>query len=66
VRANGLFQWLLSAERAAAVAAALVKQGIAAGRLQTAGFGETQPKGDNASLQCRALNRRVELVRTDR
>jgi outer membrane protein OmpA-like peptidoglycan-associated protein len=56
----------LSAARAKAVADALVKQGIAASRLQTAGLGSTQPKGDNSTLQGRALNRRVELVRTDR
>ncbi len=56
----------LSAKRAAAVKAALAKQGIAAERLQTAGYGADKPKGDNATLQGRALNRRVELVRTDR
>ena len=56
----------LSAARAKAVADALIKRGIAAGRLQTAGLGSTQPKGDNSTLQGRALNRRVELVRTDR
>lgn len=56
----------LSAERAASVAAALVQQGIAGSRMQTSGGGESKPKGDNATLQGRALNRRVELVRTDR
>ena len=56
----------LSAARAKAVADALVKQGIAASHLRTAGLGSTQPKGDNSTLQGRALNRRVELVRTDR
>ena len=56
----------LSAARAKAVAGALIKRGIAARRLQTAGLGPTQPKGDNSTLQGRALNRRVELVRTDR
>lgn len=56
----------LSAERAAAVASALVKQGIEANRVQTGGVGETQPKGNNATLDGRALNRRVELLRTDR
>jgi outer membrane protein OmpA-like peptidoglycan-associated protein len=56
----------LSAARAKAVADALIKRGIAARRLQTSGFGSTQPKGDNSTLQGRALNRRVELVRTDR
>ena len=56
----------LSAARAKAVADALIKRGIAGRRLQTAGLGSTQPKGDNSTLQGRALNRRVELVRTDR
>jgi outer membrane protein OmpA-like peptidoglycan-associated protein len=56
----------LSAARAKAVADALIKRGIAARRLLTAGLGSTQPKGDNSTLQGRALNRRVELVRTDR
>ena len=56
----------LSAARAKAVADALIKRGIAARRLQTEGLGSTQPKGDNSTLQGRALNRRVELVRTDR
>jgi outer membrane protein OmpA-like peptidoglycan-associated protein len=63
---NQAYNQKLSAERAAAVAAAIVSQGIAANRLLTNGFGETKPKGDNASLQGRALNRRVELLRTDR
>lgn len=56
----------LSAERAASVAAALVQEGVASTRLATTGLGETQPKGNNATLEGRALNRRVELVRTDR
>ncbi len=56
----------LSAKRAAAVKNALVKRGIAADRLRTAGYGAENPKGDNATLQGRALNRRVELLRTDR
>jgi outer membrane protein OmpA-like peptidoglycan-associated protein len=56
----------LSAARAESVANALIERGIAANRLQTAGLGASQPKGDNSTLQGRALNRRVELVRTDR
>jgi outer membrane protein OmpA-like peptidoglycan-associated protein len=56
----------LSAARAKAVADALIKRGIAARRLQTAGLGSSQPKDDNSTRQGRALNRRVELVRTDR
>jgi outer membrane protein OmpA-like peptidoglycan-associated protein len=56
----------LSAARAKAVTDALIKRGIAASRLNSAGLGETQPKGDNSTLEGRAINRRVELVRTDR
>lgn len=56
----------LSAERAASVGAALAKEGVDASRFATAGLGETQPKGNNATLDGRALNRRVELIRTDR
>lgn len=56
----------LSAQRAASVAAAIVARGVPADRLTTGGFGATQPKSDNATLQGRALNRRVELIRTDR
>lgn len=56
----------LSADRAKSVATNLVQQGIAAARLTTAGLGETKPKGDNGTIEGRALNRRVELVRTDR
>ena len=37
----------LSAARAKAVADALIKRGIAARRLQTAGLGSSQPKDDN-------------------
>ena len=53
----------LSRQRAEAVQAALVAQGIAADRLQAQGFGPDQPLADNASEDGRAKNRRVELVR---
>jgi len=56
----------LSAERAASVKADLVRRGISADRLETAGVGESDPKASNKTLQGRALNRRVELIRTDR
>ncbi|MBC8084222.1 MAG: OmpA family protein [Hymenobacter sp.] len=53
----------LSEGRAAAVVASLTRAGIAAGRLQAAGFGQSQPLADNATEEGKAQNRRVELVR---
>jgi flagellar motor protein MotB len=54
----------LSARRAAAVKAALGSRfGIAAARLTTAGLGESSPRDRNDTLEGRARNRRVELVR---
>ena len=53
----------LSKERADAVKASLVKGGITATRLTTAGLGDTQPVGDNKTDDGRASNRRVVLVR---
>ncbi|MFO1131387.1 MAG: OmpA family protein [Hyphomicrobiales bacterium] len=56
----------LSLARANSLKAALVKLGISAARLDTAGAGAANPIGSNKTLQGRALNRRVELQRTDR
>ncbi len=54
----------LSRRRAAAVKTALVtKHGIDAARFTTSGFGKSQPKDTNDTLEGRARNRRVELVR---
>lgn len=54
----------LSQRRAEGIMQALVTQyGIAAGRLNAKGNGATQPKATNATVEGRALNRRVELVR---
>ena len=53
----------LSRRRADAVKAALVAQGIAASRLETAGYGASSPKEPNTTLEGRARNRRVELTR---
>lgn len=54
----------LSRRRAAAVKDVLVKKhGVAPGRLESAGFGETQPRDTNETLQGRARNRRVELIK---
>jgi len=56
----------LSSRRAAAVKAALgSRYGIALARLATNGFGRSQPRDTNDTLEGRARNRRVELVRTD-
>ncbi len=54
----------LSDQRAQGVMKSLVAQyGIAADRLTAQGFGETQPVSTNDTVEGRALNRRVELVR---
>jgi outer membrane protein OmpA-like peptidoglycan-associated protein len=53
----------LSEDRAASVRSWLVTHGIGAQRLQSKGFGLTQPVADNATDLGRARNRRVELVR---
>jgi OOP family OmpA-OmpF porin len=52
----------LSQRRADAVRAYLIKQGIAAERLVTKGYGEAQPVADNTTAAGRAKNRRVELI----
>ena len=57
----------LSEQRAAAVKAYLVsKFGIDPNRLTTSGVGMSEPKASETTLQGRKINRRVELVRTDR
>ena len=54
----------LSTRRAAAVRQALVdRYHVATGRLTPAGFGASRPKETNDTLEGRARNRRVELVR---
>jgi outer membrane protein OmpA-like peptidoglycan-associated protein len=54
----------LSKRRAAAVKTALVKQyEINADRLVTSGYGKSQPKDTNDTLEGRARNRRVELIK---
>jgi OOP family OmpA-OmpF porin len=51
----------LSEERAAAVKTWLVKHGVAANRISTSGYGETQPIADNQTESGRSANRRVEV-----
>ena len=62
--ASDQYNLALSSRRAAAVKAALgTRFGIAGGRLTTVGFGEASPRDRNDTLEGRARNRRVELVR---
>lgn len=62
--ASDTFNLDLSRRRAAAVKDALVKRyGVAMARLTTGGVGEARPKDTNETLEGRARNRRVELVR---
>ncbi len=51
----------LSERRAASVMQYLQEHGVAAERMTSAGFGETQPVADNETEEGRELNRRVEL-----
>lgn len=51
----------LSEKRAKAVVDYLIAQGIDTGRLQFAGYGESQPIADNNSADGRQLNRRTEF-----
>ena len=52
----------LSERRANSVRDYLVSQGIAAGRITTIGYGETQPVATNETAVGRALNRRVVII----
>ena len=62
--ATDAYNLQLSQRRSAAVKTALVsKRGVAGTRLTTAGFGESRPKGTNDTVEGRARNRRVELVK---
>lgn len=56
----------LGKARADAVKAALVRQGVDAGRIETVSGGETDPVGSNDTTAGQAENRRTELVVTSR
>ncbi|MEO2006480.1 MAG: OmpA family protein [Candidatus Poribacteria bacterium] len=51
----------LSERRADAVMKALIKLGVARGRLEAAGYGDTRPADSNRTEQGRAKNRRIEF-----
>ena len=52
----------LSLDRSEAVKAAMVRGGIDAGRISTAGYGQEKPIASNATEDGKAKNRRLELV----
>ena len=52
----------LSKKRAASVSSFLTGQGVAASRITTTGYGETQPIADNETAEGMAKNRRVEVA----
>ena len=51
----------LSLKRAEAVRAALLREGVAPGRIEYEGFGDANPVASNDTYQGRASNRRVEI-----
>lgn len=53
---------VLSERRAEAVKAALVRRGVAAGRIETTGFGSSRPLVPERSAGDRARNRRIQLT----
>jgi outer membrane protein OmpA-like peptidoglycan-associated protein len=56
------FNQILSGKRAMSVKRYLIERGIEPERLLIAGFGSSKPIADNATMQGRALNRRVEFI----
>jgi outer membrane protein OmpA-like peptidoglycan-associated protein len=62
---NDAYNLNLSQRRAAAVRQYLLDKGVAPARLESQGFGESQPVADNKTAEGRAQNRRVVLRRTD-
>jgi outer membrane protein OmpA-like peptidoglycan-associated protein len=51
----------LSIRRAYAVKTLLVREGVADGRMETVGFGESMPVANNETAVGRQMNRRVEI-----
>ena len=59
--------WELSMARAYSVLEFMQEQGLPAKHLAGIGYGDTRPAGDNATIEGRAKNRRIEisLLKTD-
>ncbi len=55
----------LSQKRAESVMAYLVEAGVAGNRMRAVGYGEDRPIADNGNAAGRAMNRRVEITRTN-
>lgn len=64
-RGSNAYNKRLSDQRAAAVRMYLVSRGIPPERLVSTGYGEEQPLVDNDTAENRALNRRVQFIRTE-
>jgi len=56
------YNLLLSERRANAVALYLTQRGVDTTRLEAQGAGESQPRADNATIEGRRRNRRVEIL----
>ena len=54
--------WELSTARSSSVLARFIERGIAPEKLAAAGYGGFQPVADNATVEGRAQNRRVDVV----
>lgn len=61
-RGSDEYNLKLSDERAASVMKYLTDKGVAEGRLESVGYGETRPIKDNETAEGRASNRRVEFT----
>ena len=64
-RGGAAYNKNLSNRRAASVKMYLVSHGITPGRLTSLGYGFDRPIVDNSTEQNRALNRRVQFIRTE-
>lgn len=60
-KGRDLYNLSLSEQRASSVRSYLIGKGVPSSRIQSKGFGETQPVASNKSSKGRQANRRVEL-----